>query len=114
MRSEVGTNIESVEGNREEGMTGTEMARGRQGGVDAQDEVERGGASVIWASTSARNLDVGAGRTRNERGMTVSGKRKPELQHLVALNRVSQPPRFGSEEAAVGRSTPLCFDDFNR
>jgi hypothetical protein len=35
--SEVGTNIDSVEGNREEGMPWTEeMARGRQGGAEAQ------------------------------------------------------------------------------
>jgi hypothetical protein len=46
-------------------MTGTdEMARGRQDEAEAQDEVERGGPSVIWASTSARNLDVEAGKTK--------------------------------------------------
>jgi hypothetical protein len=32
----------------------------------------------------------------------------------IALNRVSQSARFGSEEAAIGRSTPLCFDDFDK
>jgi hypothetical protein len=41
----------------------------------------------------------------------VSGKRKPEpeLQHLLALNRDFLPPIFGTEEADVGRLTPLCF-----
>jgi hypothetical protein len=67
--SEVGANINNLEGNWEGGMTGMEeMARGRQSGAEAQDEVERGGpgASVIWASTSARNLDVETGKTRKE------------------------------------------------
>jgi hypothetical protein len=51
---------------------------------DAQNEVERGAPSVIWASTSARNLDVGAVETRKEqisitvkqRDIAVSGKKK--------------------------------------
>jgi len=49
-------------------MTGTEeIARGRQGKAEAQDEVEGGGPSIIWTSTSARNLDVVAGETRKVR-----------------------------------------------
>jgi hypothetical protein len=43
------------------------MTRDRQGEAEAQDEVERGGPSVIWASTSAQNLDAGAVKTRKER-----------------------------------------------
>jgi hypothetical protein len=49
-----------------------------------------------------------------QRVITVSGKRKPEPQHSVAVNPESQPPIFGSEEAAVGRSILLCFGGFDR
>ena len=47
MRKRVWGNIVIVEGNREEGMTGTEeMARGRQGEAEAQDELQLQRSSI--------------------------------------------------------------------
>jgi len=76
-----------------------EMARDQRGGVKVQMGSKEAGSSIICARTSAQKLDKGPGKTIKERiciiakqrGITVSGKRNPELLHLVALN-----PRYSN------------------
>jgi hypothetical protein len=100
--SEVGANIDKCR----------KMARGRQGGAEAQDQVERGGPSVIWASTSARNLDVGTGKTRKERISIEAArhnrgrkKKAGAAAFRCAKPQVpTQPLIFGSEGASGHRS----------
>jgi hypothetical protein len=58
--------------------------------VEAQDDVERGGPSIIW--TSARDPDVGAGKTRKERINIIV--KQPEDESLrLGLSRLSSAGR---------------------
>jgi len=99
-------------------MTGTEeVPRGRQGGAEAQDEVERGSpASVIWASTSTRNLLDMAGKNKKRKnkywssaGQQLVEKQLAEKRQLQLQYSVAPKPHVPTTdiwlERGIGRSS---------